>query len=60
MKTRTNAEWLADLRADAKTRDATLADLRAAVSAHIPRMKRLALVEPNAFTRDASATYLEV
>jgi len=36
MKTRTNAEWLTDLRADAKTRDATLADLRAVIVSGLP------------------------
>ena len=36
MKTRTNAEWLTDLRADAKTRDAALADLRAVIAAGLP------------------------
>jgi RNA polymerase sigma-70 factor (ECF subfamily) len=36
MKSRTNAEWLDDLRAEANTRDATLADLRAAIAAGLP------------------------
>lgn len=36
MKTRTNTEWLFDLRADAKTRDAALADLRAVIAAGLP------------------------
>jgi RNA polymerase sigma-70 factor (ECF subfamily) len=36
MKTRANAEWLIDLRADAKTRDATLADLRAVIVSGLP------------------------
>ena len=36
MKIRTNTEWLTDLRADAKTRDATLADLRTVIVSGLP------------------------
>ncbi|CAG0946345.1 ECF RNA polymerase sigma factor SigF [Anaerolineae bacterium] len=36
VKTRTNVEWLADLRADAKTRDAALIDLRAVIANGLP------------------------
>ena len=36
MKTRTNTEWLDGLCAEAKTRDATLADLRAVIAAGLP------------------------
>ncbi len=36
MKTRTNAEWLADLRADEKTRETALIDLRAVIAAGLP------------------------
>jgi len=36
MKTRTNAEWLTDLRADAKTRERALVDLRAVIAAGLP------------------------
>jgi RNA polymerase sigma-70 factor (ECF subfamily) len=36
MKTRTNTEWLADLRADPKTRETALTDLRAVIAAGLP------------------------
>lgn len=36
MNTRTNAEWLTDLRADAKIRDAALIDLRAVIATGLP------------------------
>lgn len=36
MMTRSNAEWLADLRAEAKMRDTALADLRAVIAAGLP------------------------
>ncbi|MCI0474729.1 MAG: sigma-70 family RNA polymerase sigma factor [Anaerolineales bacterium] len=36
MKTRTNAEWLTDLRADTKIRDAALIDLRAVIANGLP------------------------
>ncbi len=36
MKTRTNAEWLTDLRADEKTRNVALTDLRAIIATSLP------------------------